>query len=315
MKRLVSSISLCVLLDFFCADCRPNVNPTDARVDVGFDLGAGPGPGPGFDPTIPPPDYGPPMNLAPFVAPFDEETVTHVRALRAVGVGRGARLNVFAKIGDSITESASFFGDIGHGWHVMGAYTALTPTVNFFRAQTLADGANSFGRASSCAMGGWVSEYALSMEPRSALRRELDFTHPGYVILMYGTNDLDRVTSEAFVGTMGRIIDVIDTYGAVTILSTIPDRTDRPDAAMQVPVFNDAIRTLASTRHLPLMDFWFSLQSLPNKGVSQDGIHPSAYTTRNATACGVLSPEGLQFGYNMRNLVALYALDRVRAIQ
>ena len=258
---------------------------------------------------------GTPIASLDAVPAFDAATLDRVRALRAMGAMRGMRAEVFAKIGDSITESASFLSDIGHGWYDLGGYRALEPTVALFRRTTFADGSNSFTRASSCAMGGWVAAYALSGDPMSALRREMDFTRPAWTIVMYGTNDLDHVSPMEFSGTMTRILDIVESYGSVPILSTIPDRLDRAKAGGRVAGFNDAIRALATARHTPLMDYWRVLQPLPNHGVDTDGIHPSAYAPRGNVSCGVLTPAGLQYGYNVRNLVALFALDRLRAIQ
>lgn len=245
---------------------------------------------------------------------FDAATLARVRELRAQGVTRGMRADVFAKIGDSITESGSFLTDIGHGWYDLGGYASLEPTVMYFRRTLLADGSNSLTRPSSCAMGGWVASYALSGDPMSALRREMDYTRPAWAVVMYGTNDLDHVSAAEFSMTMARILDIIESYGSVPVLSTIPDRTDRADAAARVAGFNNAIRALASTRHTPLMDYWAALQPLPNHGVDTDGIHPSAYASNGNVACGVLTPAGLRYGYNVRNLVTLMALDRLRTL-
>lgn len=256
-----------------------------------------------------------PMPIDPNVAvpAFDAATLARMRELRALGASRGMRADVFAKIGDSITESASFLSDIGHGWYELGGYRGLEPTVAYFRQTTFADGSNSFTRASTCAMGGWVASYALSGDPTSALRREMDYTRPGWAIVMYGTNDLDHVSPMEFSGTMARILDIIESYGSVPVLSTIPDRLDRPEAGARVASFNDAIRALATARHAPLMEYWRALQGLPDRGVDRDGIHPSAYAPNGNVACGILTPAGLQYGYNARNLVTLLALDRLRA--
>ena len=245
---------------------------------------------------------------------FDAATLARVRELRAQGVTRGMRADVFAKIGDSITESGSFLSDIGHGWYDLGGYASLEATITYFRHTTLADGSNSFTRPSSCAMGGWVASYALSGDPMSALRNEMNYTRPAWAVVMYGTNDLDHVSPAEFSMTMTRILDIIESYGSVPVLSTIPDRTDRAEAGARVAGFNDAIRALASSRHTPLMDYWRTLQTLPNRGVDTDGIHPSAYSSNGNVACGVLTPAGLQFGYNVRNLATLMALDRLRTL-
>lgn len=258
---------------------------------------------------------GTPVDPSVAVPAFDAATLARVRELRALGASRGMRADVFAKIGDSITESGSFLSDIGHGWYDLGGYRALEPTVAYFRRTTLADGSNSFTRPSSCAMGGWVASYALSGDPMSALRREMDYTRPAWAVVMYGTNDLDHVSPAEFSATMTRILDIVDSYGSVAVLSTIPDRIDRAEAGARVASFNDAIRALASSRHAPLMEYWRALQPLPNRGVDGDGIHPSAYAPSGNVACGVFTPAGLQYGYNVRNLVTLLALDRLRAAQ
>jgi lysophospholipase L1-like esterase len=196
-------------------------------------------------PDAPSRDWGPPVDPMISVPAFDAATVARVRALRAMGAARGMRPDVIAKIGDSITESASFLSDIGHGWHELGAHGYLQPTVTYFSRVRFADGTNSLNRASSCAMGGWVAAYALSMDPMSALRNEMDYTRPAYAIVMYGTNDLDRIAPQEFTGDMTRILDIIESYGSVPIMSTIPDRLDRAEAGARVPAFNEAIRAMA----------------------------------------------------------------------
>jgi lysophospholipase L1-like esterase len=266
-------------------------------------------------PDVSPPDGAAAVDPLLAVPTFDTETIAHIRALRALGATRGMRANVFAKIGDSITESQSFLYDIGQGWYVLGNHGALEATIQYFRATRFADGSNSLTRASACAMSGWLARYALAMEPMSALHTELAYTRPGYAIVMYGTNDLDRMPPASFIADMNRIVDVIEANGTVPVLSTIPDRLDRPDAAAAVPGFNAAIRELARTRHLPLMDYWAALQSLPRRGLDTDGIHPSAYVTPSGVvATGVLTSAALQYGYNMRNLVVLLALERLRTL-
>lgn len=302
--RLLPSLLLALTLGCGADPNAPAIPPAgDAGADPDGEAPA---------PDAPSRDWGPPVDPTLSVPTFDAATVARVRALRAMGAARGMRPDVVAKIGDSITESASFLSDIGHGWHELGAHGYLQPTVTYFSRTRFADGTNSLNRASSCAMGGWVAAYALAMDPMSALRNEMDYTRPAYAIVMYGTNDLDRIAPEEFTRDMTRILDIVESYGSVPVMSTIPDRLDRAEAGARVPAFNEAIRAMAASRHLPLMEFWRSLQDLPRKGIDPDGIHPSAYVSNGNVACGVLTPDGLRFGYNMRNLVALFALDRLR---
>ncbi|MEZ4390307.1 MAG: SGNH/GDSL hydrolase family protein [Polyangiales bacterium] len=245
---------------------------------------------------------------------LDGATVARVREIRAAGAARGMRANVFAKIGDSITESGSFLFDIGEGWGDLGGYTALQATVSFFRAQSIG-GRNSFNRASVCATAGWTAARALEGDPSSPLRNELAATRPAYAVVMYGTNDIDMATPDILQTNLTRIAQILEDNGTVPILSTIPDRTDRSAAGALALTMNQRIRAIAAARHIPLMDFWAALQPLPAKGMDGDGIHPNVYRNNGDPQAGDFTSAGLRFGYNTRNLVTVLALDRVRAVQ
>jgi hypothetical protein len=101
----------------------------------------------------------------------------------------------------------------------------------------------------------------------------------------------------------------------VPILSTIPDRTDRSAAGALALTMNQRIRAVAAARRIPLMDYWAALQPLPARGMDGDGIHPNVYRNNGDAQAGDFTTAGVRFGYNIRNLVAILALDRVRAIQ
>jgi hypothetical protein len=246
---------------------------------------------------------------------WDSATVAHVREVRARGVAMGNRLTVFAKIGDSITESGSFLSDVGFGWGSLGPYTALDPTIQYFRMTALPaqDGQarNSFNRASVSATAGWTTDDALAGGSSSPFRRELAAIHPAWAIVMYGTNDIDRSNVTMFRANLNTMVDIAETGGTVVALSTIPDRNDGAGPAASALRFNDTIRAVAAARHIPLLDFWAALQSLPSHGVSADHIHPSVYVTGGSTEPAYFTDAGLRFGYNVRNLTAIQMLDRL----
>jgi hypothetical protein len=249
---------------------------------------------------------------------WDSLTVAHVREVRARGVAMGNRLTVFAKIGDSITESGSFLTDVGFGWGSLGPYTALGPTIQYFRMTALPsqDGQtrNSFNRASVSATAGWTTDDALAGGSSSPLRRELAAIHPAWAIVMYGTNDIDRSNVTMFQSNLNTIVDIAEAGGTVVALSTIPDRNDGAGPAAAALRFNDTIRSVAAARHIPLLDFWAALQALPSHGVSSDRIHPSVYVNGGSTEPAYFTDAGLRFGYNMRNLTAIQMLDRLRRL-
>jgi lysophospholipase L1-like esterase len=254
--------------------------------------------------------------LAPTTAvpSLDAETTAHVRDLIARGAAMGNRRAVVAKIGDSITESGSFLQDCGMGWFDAGNDAEVDATIRYFSMVPLED-RNSLSRASVCAVGGWSADRALEGYPDCALTQELLAIKPAWAIVMYGTNDLERFDLGTYIANMTRIADIIESHGTVTVLSTIPPRGDSAMYDSLVGSFNDAIRSMAASRHLPLIDYWAALQPLPNRGLSDDGVHPNVYIDPNTpdTDSCALTPPGLQFGYNVRNYTTLQMLSRLRA--
>jgi len=259
-------------------------------------------------------DVGTLPGSSPAIPAWDGATVAHVRELRARGVAMGNRLGVFAKIGDSITESGGFLTDIGFGWVELGGYAALDTTIQYFRATMLDGGVNSFNRPSACATAGWTTDDALAGGNDAPIWRELRAIRPSWAIVMYGTNDVDRSSVAAFTANLNRIVDIIESAGTVPALSTIPDRNDGADRAARALEISAAIRAVAAARHVPLLDYWAALQGLPMHGISEDGIHPSVYLSGGSTAGASFTPTGLQYGYNVRNLTALLMLERMRSL-
>jgi hypothetical protein len=255
-----------------------------------------------------------PASIARALPAFDTTTIARVRAIRAVGLRQGNRANVFAKIGDSITEAGGFLQDIGDGYFNLAGYAWLMPTITYFNAVRFSDNRTSFSRYSVSAMGGWISSQPLDGDPDSPLRNELAATRPLYGIVMIGTNDLDRSTLEAYTANLTRIVTIMEESGTVPIVSTIPDRNDQATPAARVPSFNDAIRALAAARHIPLIDYWLPMHDLPAHGIGDDGIHPSIWRNMGDPQATDFSDAAMQYGYNMRNLTALLMFDRLRSL-
>src|SRR6185503_9491321 len=97
----------------------------------------------------------------------------------------------------------------------------------------------------------------------------------------------------------------------VPVLTTIPPRTDAPAMAARVPVLNAIVRELAEERQVPLLDLEAALERLPGKGLMTDGIHLQPYGGLRPRPCA-FDERGLQKGMNVRNLLTLQALDRMR---
>jgi len=237
--------------------------------------------------------------LSPFVA----------ASLQSVGArADGLADDVFAKIGDSVTVSRSFATcfDDGDAFDLDGR--PLEATRAFFAAGDAA-GSSPFERESLAAEVGWHAGRALDGDP-SPLAQELDATSPRWALVMYGTNDLNIVSQEDYAENVLDLSDALLDRGVVPILSSIPPRGDDPTRDADVPVFNAIVRAIAQARQVPFVDYHAELVGLPGQGLGGDDLHPSAFS---GGAC-VLTAEGLDSGYNVRNLLALEALDRVKRV-
>ena len=230
-------------------------------------------------------------------------------ALRLQSItGSGLDPKVFAKVGDSITDTTSFLACFDGGAVDMGTHGALVPTRDHFM-QGRIGAATPFARVSEAAQGGWTVENVLAGSP-SALDRELTAASPRYAVMLLGTND-NRYgrTLDAFATDLWAAADQLLARGVVPILSTLPPMRSYPEADARVPLFNLVVRAIAQGRQVPLVDLYGALAPLPDQGITSDGLHPTAAP---AGAC-VLTAGGLQYGYNTRNLVTLEALARTRA--
>lgn len=247
----------------------------------------------------------------PGLPPFDAATIAHVQAVRAVGMQRGNHPAVFAKVGDSITAYPEFLLAVGSGGAVLGSYGALASTISYFTATTLADGSNSFTRQSQSAVPGWTTTDALAS---GAVPAELATLEPMYAVMMFGTNDSQTVALATYTTNMNKLVDTIEANGTVVLLSKIPPRTDYPNADADIAPFNAAIVQIAQARHLPLVDLYAALEPLPAQGIGSDGVHPSVEMVGGQEETADFTSAGLQYGFDVRNLLTVEILDRTRQL-
>jgi hypothetical protein len=173
-----------------------------------------------------------------------------------------------------------------------GPYACLEPTVAFFRRTAVPNAVNSLARSSVCAMGGWLSDNALQGDPMSPLRAELNAIRPGYAVIMYGTNDLDRSTGDALAANLTRIATICEDFGTVPVLSTIPDRLDQAAPASRVAGYNERIRGVAAARNLPLIDYWAAMRPLPPQRHRGRRHPPERVPPRRQRRGGILHRRG-----------------------
>jgi len=121
---------------------------------------------------------------------------------------------------------------------------------------------------------------------------------------------------------VGRIVDALEARGVIVLLSNEMRHLDQPGVKAcprddwsindwRINVAQNATShraaEIACERELPFIDLRHALDEATNHGLGPDGVHLSAHRL----GAGLLTDEGLDCGYNLRNFVTLLALRRV----
>lgn len=243
--------------------------------------------------------------------------IQHIQQIAARGRLFRNRPDVFSKVGDSITVSDNFLHPIGYGVYDLDAYGALYDVIEYYSQTDIREGRNAFNAVSLAAGVGWSAWSAFQLEnadtewclpEETPLMCEFRETRPALALIMFGTNEVSYMEPTAYRTFLVRIIDTAEEYGVIPILSTLPDRHAHES---QIAVYNEHIRALTAARNLPLWDYAAALRDLPDRGLGRDGVHPSYPPDQWFEGAAIFTPDYLRYGYNMRNLTALYILDRV----
>ncbi len=272
-------------------------------------------------PTLTPPPTdtptpGPESNL-PIIPSIDEAMKARLRAIHVDGLSRGARPDVFAKIGDSITSSRFFLVDVGCGgarFDDTPEHVALAGIVERFRAAPVGTGdvtgpcgpQNSFTRRGFGAASGWTAarvlvplgnEVTICPPPvDTPLRCEFETIKPSIALIMFGTNDLQqRIPPNAFRERLERIAADSIAAGVIPVLGTIPPRADAQWSAGLVGAYNGAIVEAAQAAGVPLWNSWRAMAepAAVGRSMAPDGIHPSVAAGRPADFRGEAALGGL----------------------
>jgi hypothetical protein len=245
----------------------------------------------------------------PALSPLTPDVVEHLRAIRARVPGRSDA--VFAKVGDSATVSRTFlecFGDEGEA--ELGPHAELAPTVAWFRRGN-AGGRNPFERSSLAAAVGWSTRQVLVGDPPPLLA-EVRAINPRFAFALTGGNDAEGRDPGRFANRLLRVVDHLTRRGVIPILGSTTPRQDDAEAERWARRYDTVALAVARGHRLPFIDFHGQLLTLPRHGLAGDGMHPNVFVHEGATRPCDLTRDGLEHGANVRNLLALRTLDRLR---
>ena len=228
-----------------------------------------------------------------------------LKALYFEGIADGNDPARFSKVGDSNTVMPSFLGcfDSGEGTgYDLGPYTELKEVIAQFQW--------SFSRNSRAAKNGataydmdvyhwytddvcWPYESALSCEYRL-------FT-PSIAFIGFGTNDA-LLDIELYEEHLRSLVQKTLDRKIVPILLTKADNLEGDGS------FNKATAKIAAEFNVPLWNLWRAMSELPNNGLKDGDVHP---TSSEISLCNFAGSDLENYGWTVRNLSALKALDRV----
>jgi hypothetical protein len=115
---------------------------------------------------------------------------------------------------------------------------------------------------------------------------EVRISNPSLVLISLGTNWNPATSQEDYIGYLNQIVDTLIDQGVLPVLSTKADNSEGDYSR------NLAMAQVAYDRHLPLWNFWTTVQDLPNTGLDKDRenvyLNYRGWDTRNLSALELL---------------------------
>ncbi len=271
-------------------------------------------PAPEVPPTLPPSITGKEELNAPFIPQITPAIRTTMRAIAARGRAMGNNPRVFSKVGDCMTDHWAFMNVIGYGNYNLGKYGYLQEVINYFSVPPRAGLHTSFDAKSLASHNGFNSSAVLEspwadptvcQKGERPIECEYRLNKPAIAVIMFGTADVLVMTPTQYNSFLRHIVYITTQRGIVPILTTFPENPAAPERSRQI---NQVVLQIAKEKNIPVINLASALQPLPAKGLEPDAIH---MTIPPEGRSGFFDDNNLKFGYTMRNLLTLQALDVV----
>jgi hypothetical protein len=315
-RRVFVTLVLAVVAVLLLSACQPAATPaptTEAKAALPTLV----------SPALPPLDAFDPASVAGIdlaAYPVIPTISANARAIYQTGLARGNRPGVFSKLGDCMTENPYFLVTLADGDYDLGQYSALADVIDYFSqapARTEQWDKNSFATVGLAAASGFNiagpldatwADPAWCKGGESPAACEYRWAQPSVAIIMFGTNDVaytDAATYNYFLRTL--VADTVS-RGILPLLNTFPTRPEDPEKSL---LLNRIVVRVAEDYDVPLINLNQALEPLPYHGVDpNDTIHLSVPADQQVD---YFTPDHLESGFTMRNLVTLQALQAVLA--
>ena len=230
------------------------------------------------------------------------------KAIYQASLKAGHNPRAFSKLGDCMTENPYFLGPFGAGQYDLGSYTSLKPVIAQFDAE-------SFSRKGNAAASGFNvagpldstwSDPQVCKGGESPLACEYRVHQPSIALIMFGTNDVGYTEPDAYNFYLRTLVNQTLDANVLPVLSTFPTRPEHVEKSL---LLNQIAIQVATDYDIPLINLNRALEPLPYHGVDpNDTIHLSVPADKRVD---VLDSNNLQYGFTVRNLVTLQALEAV----
>jgi hypothetical protein len=216
------------------------------------------------------------------------------------GIAQGNDPTHFSKVGDCQNIRQYFLGTFDTTTYSLGdKYNYLQETIDHF--------SGNWGRLSEAVRTGFNVASVLAplyanpdncLPVETPLTCEIRLWNPSIVLISMETWTPDR-PNQAYENYLRQIVEYSISKNILPILATKADNLEGDHAINQI------ITRVAADYDIPLWNFWAATQPLPDQGLTEDGFH----LTHRGNQFDI--PGILNFGWPVRNLTALQAIDAV----
>lgn len=215
----------------------------------------------------------------------------------------------FIKLGGSSVVSRAFLHCFESDEIELGAREELESVRQRFSASR----GSPFTRQSEATRVGFNLRHLLTGR-NPLLLRELRAMNARYALLFAGANDVMGRNPSVYAERLERAVALLLERGVMPILGSIPPRPRSREINRYVDEFNRITEDLARARALPFIDFHAAMSELPKAGLARDGVHPNVYRSAGRTRPCDFTEDGLEYGYNIRNLLVIETLAELMRI-